>query len=433
VNESTLEPESKLPGRTTPTWEMELLVSGASVFALLQLPGWMDQAYFAVQPRLDLNWEMLGQLLFTYSKIGALILAAAFVVHLVMRGYWIALVGMDSIYPDGVIWERLRIGPVQRRFLQNSVVPIGARIESADNRASIVFALGITMAMVMAGLVLVVSLSFCLTTLLHALFGWDWLFPNGTFGLVAALGLPYALAYQIDRRWGGKVSPEGSTAKVVTRIFGFYRRLGFGRDGNPSINLLQSHIGVRKITFATTMMIVLCALFAAGQLILQKSNPRFGDYARWPLANVGVEDSLLAPHYRDQPGPGKPLLPTIDSMFPAGDYLSVIVPFDPKRHPALLARGCGAVWKTADSPARRAALLACMGRLQDLRLDMKPLPQAQLRYYTDPKTGQNSMIAIVPIRGLSAGEHVLTLLRSFRPDQSANASEPDHYRIAFWR
>ena len=432
MNESTAEPANKLSGRTTPTWEMELLVSGASVFALLQLPGWMDQVYFAVQPRLDLDWDMLGQLLFTYSKIGALILAAAFVTHLVMRGYWIALVGMDSIYPDGVIWDRLKIGPVQRRFLHNNIVPIRVRIESADNRASIVFALGITMAMVMAGLVLVVSLSFCLTALLHVLFGWDWLFPNGAFVLVAAIGLPYALAYQIDRRWGGKLSPERRTAKAITAVFVFYRRLGFGRDGNPTINLLQSHVGVRKITFATTM-IVLCAFFATGQLILQKTNLRLGEYARWPAAKTGVEDSLLGPHYRDQPGPGNPLLPTIDSMFPTGDYLSLIVPFDPKRHPALLARGCGTIWKAGNSPARRAALLACLGRLQDLRLDAQPLPQAQLRYYTDPKTGQDSMIAVVPIRSLPAGEHVLTLLRPSRADQAGRESEPDHYRIAFWR
>jgi hypothetical protein len=178
---------------------------------------------------------------------------------------------------------------------------------------------------------------------------------------------------------------------------------------------------------------VLCALIAGGQLILQKTNLRFGEYARWPLANVGAEDSLLGSHYRDQPGPGNPLLPTIDSMFPTGDYLSVIVPFDPQRHPALLAGGCGTIWKAADSPTRRAALLTCMGRLQDLRLDAQPLPQAQLRYYTDPKTGQDSMIAVVPIRGLPAGEHVLTLLRPSRPDQSGSESEPDHYRIAFWR
>jgi hypothetical protein len=74
-----------------------------------------------------------------------------------------------------------------------------------------------------------------------------------------------------------------------------------------------------------------------------------------------------------------------------------------------------------------------MGRLQDLRLDGQPLPEVKLRYYSDPKTGQDSMIAIVPIRGLPAGEHALTLLSPASADASEDAPEPDHYRIAFWR
>ncbi len=36
----------RLPPRTTPTWEMELLISGATVFALFQLPGALDQGLY---------------------------------------------------------------------------------------------------------------------------------------------------------------------------------------------------------------------------------------------------------------------------------------------------------------------------------------------------------------------------------------------------
>lgn len=36
----------RLSPDTTPTWEMELLVSGATIFGLLQLPTLIDHAYF---------------------------------------------------------------------------------------------------------------------------------------------------------------------------------------------------------------------------------------------------------------------------------------------------------------------------------------------------------------------------------------------------
>ena len=45
-----------LPKHTTPTWEVELLISGVAVFAMLQLPGWLDDGMFALAPRLGAAW-----------------------------------------------------------------------------------------------------------------------------------------------------------------------------------------------------------------------------------------------------------------------------------------------------------------------------------------------------------------------------------------
>ena len=43
------------------------------------------------------------------------------------------------------------------------------------------------------------------------------------------------------------------------------------------------------------------------------------------------------------------------------------------------------------------------------------------------------MIAIVPIRNLSWPANTLTLLRPPGADSDEGDTEPDHYRIAFWR
>jgi len=103
-----------LPRHTTPTWEVELLISGVAVFAMLQLPGMFDDALFALRPRFDAAWHDPLRMMHVYLKSASVILAATFAIHLLMRAHWIALVGMHSIYPDGVRWDKLRIGPVQR-------------------------------------------------------------------------------------------------------------------------------------------------------------------------------------------------------------------------------------------------------------------------------------------------------------------------------
>lgn len=424
---------SSIPSHTTPTWEMELLISGVTVFAMLQLPGLMDQAYLALSPRLDQDWEALSRLLFTYSKMSVLILSAAFVLHLSLRGYWVALVGMNSIYPDGVVWDRLKVGSIQRRWIERRGISMADRIESADNRASIVFALGVTMALTMIGLVLFVAAGFAIAAPLSWMLGWDWGFRNGSFLLIGMVTLPYALAHFFDQRFGARLSPEGWSARAISKVFSTYSSLGYSSDTNPTMKLLQSHVGARKVFAATFIAVMLVAFFATGQLILQQTSINLGAYALWPEAIIGADDSVIDQHYRDQSGEDNFLLPTIDSMFPSGGYLSLIVPFNPKRDPGLLAAACPEAWQTAHASAQRGPLLDCMTRLQELQLDGQVMQPLAPHYYTAPRTGQHGMLIVIPIGNLAVGEHSLSLNRAQAVDRDDRNGKPDRYQIAFWK
>ena len=136
------ESSSHLSRRTTPTWEVELLISGVAVFAMLQVPGWLDDRMFALEPRVGSDWRPVLLLFYIYSKSTAVVLAVTFAIHLLLRAQWIALVGMDSVYPQGVQLDRLRMGPIQRAIEGARPGTIADAIERADNRASVLFAIG---------------------------------------------------------------------------------------------------------------------------------------------------------------------------------------------------------------------------------------------------------------------------------------------------
>jgi len=91
------------------------------VFALLQLPPLISEGFDRAQPRLDGNWLLVAVFLFLYAKITVLAMIFTFVAHLVIRTLWVAIIGLDSVYPTGIRWEATRYGPV-------------------DNFASLVFA-----------------------------------------------------------------------------------------------------------------------------------------------------------------------------------------------------------------------------------------------------------------------------------------------------
>ena len=124
-----IEDARHLSRRTTPTWEVELLISGVAVFAMLQLPGWLDDGIFALEPRLGEDWRQILILGYIYAKSAAMILATTFVLHLLLRARWIALVGMHSVYPEGILLDKLRLGPIQQKIEREINKPMQERIE----------------------------------------------------------------------------------------------------------------------------------------------------------------------------------------------------------------------------------------------------------------------------------------------------------------
>ena len=149
-----------IPARTKPTWEMELLISGATVFGLMQMPGLADKFLFHVH---NTGAEVVSGFvlpLWIYVKSALVTLIATFVAHLALRGYWIALVGLSSVYPDGIRWAQVaqRTGPFMLAWMKERFGDIDATIERADNRATRVFGVGFAVATLMQipiGLVLV--------------------------------------------------------------------------------------------------------------------------------------------------------------------------------------------------------------------------------------------------------------------------------------
>lgn len=120
---------------TARTWEVELLISGVAVFAMLQLPGWLDDGMFALSPRLNDDWQIVVKLSYFYAKSAAVVLAVTFALHLLLRAQWIALVGrLPSIRrasaSSGCGWARSSV-PSRKRYRTAheppAVVPTGAR------------------------------------------------------------------------------------------------------------------------------------------------------------------------------------------------------------------------------------------------------------------------------------------------------------------
>ena len=420
-----------LPRHTTPTWEVELLISGVAVFAMLQLPGWLDDRWFALRPRLDDTWIEPFQIIYFYSKAAALILAVTFVGHLLLRARWIAQVGMHSVHPDGIRWDRLRLGPVQREVEQRQYGSAEDSIDRADNRATTVFAIGVMLASLLLGITIFVLLGVGSALWLSVRFGWNWPVLNVLLAVFAVLVLPMFIANRIDRARGHALAPSSAVRRLLAAVFGVYGRFGLGRGHNPTLALVASHSGRLRMGLMTAATFLL-ALAAVGMSYRAQHDPAsLGQYDLFPR----IDDPgrhVDAAHYADTRSPDRDdAVPYIQSAVVTGAYVELLVPFQPRTDAAALRAGCPAS-RIAGAAGRGSATLACLDRLHRVSLDGIALSDLQYATGSDPSTNRPALVAMIDIRGLAPGRHVLDIAEPpLRTAGSPSAAVPD--RIPFWR
>jgi hypothetical protein len=424
---------NQLPRRTTPTWEVELLISGAAVFAMLQLPGWLDDHFFALMPRLALELSEALLVIYTYLKSATLILALTFAAHLALRAHWIAMVGLHSVYPDGVLWERLQMGPVQREMSQRRADTAEEVIERADNRATVVFAFGTMAATVLFVLGLFACVVLVATVTLNTIGHFHIKAFHAFFGVLILTLLPMILAICTDFAFGRHLPRGGRMRRALEAIFGVYWRAGVLR-GFSTMNVMTSQGGQRR------MMLLIAAIFMtvmAGVSVysaMETSARPFGSYALFPNFGIDSARRVDAAHYGDRRNSAHgATVPFVQSVLVTGAYLKLVVPYQPTRDDPALQRNCPAARTAHDGGARAAVLLDCLTRLHAVSLDSKPL--ASLRYdaASDPRTGRPALQAMIDVRALAPGRHELRVARAPAPPGDHNKRDKaTAYTIPFW-
>jgi len=419
-----------IPRGTTPTWEMELLLSGATVFGLVALPSQLDRLFFPL-----MNGTGSGavvQLLLAgwlYAKFAATTLVVTFVLHLALRAYWIALVGLDSVYPGGIRWERLRMGPLHRAIVEPRVPSMEARIESADNRATRVFGVGVGMALAMLAPLAIATLAMAVSLGLGAL-GVE-VRGNAVIGAFALVFAPFLVAMLLDRRLGSRLAPDGLAARAVAGVLRAYDRFGLGRGVNAPMAIFQSNVGGGRATAVLVATAVAGTTLLMGQIAM-KVGWAPGSYPGLPGEEDAAAGDVVDPDHYATTRSTEPTFapkPFVSDKVVKGPYLELFVPYRSQRHGPALARACPDAVAVADRGGSARASLDCLAGILDVRID-GGARAVRIDGSTDPATGGRGVLAMVPVDDLTPGRHELSLRQVPRPGRPAEAGRE---RIAFWR
>jgi len=419
-----------IPKRTTPTWEMELLVSGGTVFGLMQLAGLVDDSFVSLYNRASEDFSFTLMPLWVYIKFVLVTLIGTYLVHLGLRGYWVALVGMNSVSPGGVDWRKLRIGPLSRQYLEKNAPPMATTIENVDNLATRVFGIGFGFAMTMLVPVVLAAISLVLGWAIKQAFDVEntrWVFA----AVFAAVFLPWGLAVTIDQYWGSRIREGSLPYRMLQANFAFYERLGISSQSNPLISIFNSR-GVKRWGWLSLVVLSITLTVLLSLVSKALGGLPVDELPGLPSEGQFAADSAPAGFYASQrPAPDnlRPL-PYIPDRVVRGPYLELFVPYLPRKHTPAMQRACPAALALSKKGDSRASL-DCLAKLQDAQLDGKPLV-LDFDASSDARSGQPGMLAMVPIRHLAPGRHELSLL-AVDPKREAAGKEPRRYRISFWK
>jgi hypothetical protein len=436
----------RLPGDTAPTWEVELLLSGATLFALMQIPGWLDVHFGIWSGRLDVTGLMLLTFGWLYAKIIVYAMIVALLVHLLARGLWVAAVGLRSVHPQGIRWRRLRNGPRFRAAARGRVPHLKALIARSDDVSSQMFAL--------AALLVLTSLYSAAMTALVGMLGWgvsrllfdgDWLLA-AIMAFGAAVSGLQVLGALLDRRAGRDGARRPRRLRGLAVFFRWMLALPFARLTYSLMLVFTSRVGSIRGTVILTVMIYALIALAIFDLVWSRERPAFGPAAF--IAALDGPDVIDPAHYLPLRGGDTRHLstPYIDAKQVEGDYLQLVIPFQPRRHPQAIEALCPGVGEALagareDSSrhfggdrggvsvedqaawsseaivleqaehAATAAYLDCATRLHAPRINGEPIEGLRMAFLQAADLGQPALLAQLPVRTLEQGAHVLSVPR----------------------
>ena len=400
--ETDLKAESEAMDRLRDrTDELELIISSLTIFALFSLPGWLFDKIADIYTHLSTSLVIastMGTTLLAGTSYG---LAACFVVHLMTRAYWVGLIGLRTVFPDGINWGKTPgLGPLSRQHYRATLPDLDTIIRNTDRLASSLFAVisMLTLSILWFGTILVVIL--VMSGAIGARFGLTnaGMVIGMALLLVVFLGVPI-LVYLLDAQLAARV-PRLRDSRILAGLVGFLRRIaGLAYPQRlvlPVQLTLQSN--TRPVAFFVALTLSIIVILAVG-------NMRAAAWSNFTLSGEftyldtsQIQDGLRSTYYEDMPSPLDRLRgwPRVDSFNQSGSFARLFLPYHPLRDNLVLDQLCGSAEQAPDR-------VACLRQLWSVRIDGRPVLMESFVPAERADLEMRGLIGLVPLAGLEPG------------------------------
>ena len=403
------------------TDELELIISSLTIFALFSIPGWLYDKIADIYTHLSTSLVIastVGTTLLAGASYG---LAACFVVHLMARAYWVGLIGLRTVFPDGINWSKTPgLGPLSRQYYRDTLPDLDTVIQNTDRLASSLFAVisMLTLSVLWFGTILLVVL--VVSGAVGARFGLTnaGMVIGTAVLLLVFLGIPI-LVYLLDRQLASRV-PRLRDSRFFAGLVGFLRRIaGFAYPQRlvlPVQLTLQSNTRPVAFFVALTLSIVVIVAVGNTRAAAWRNFTLSGEFTY--LDTAQVQEGFRSTHYEDMPSPLDRLRgwPRVDSFNQSGSFVRLFLPYQPLRDNLMLDQLCRSAEEAPDR-------VDCLRQLWTVGIDGNPVSMANFEPAERADLGMRGLIGLVPLTGLEPGLRRIEVV--WNPSASEDAAPID--------
>ena len=401
------------------SWQAELIASGLAIYGSLSLGNYIDDITQWLIPRF--SDRTLGILYFAFLYVYAAhaLLVISFITHLSLRILWAGILGLSSVYPQGINVESKSYSPSFLNRLKQEFPDLSDYSLKLDRLCSLIFSILCAMVMVMASITFWILIYLILSELLVRIV------PYQTIDKIGLILIGILL---LVSTFGGILTQTGLKDTKLAKRLGYPLVMGMGSVvylfGYRPINFILQTIrtNVTNKLFFIGMMGIFVISLGSGM-------PRFFPMVPYFISDIWTDyrahpSQSSSEHYLDDFKKTIILEPIIQSRTPKESYLDLFIPRY-KREEKYRSEICDEYsWdddlsRFENRNLRDEFRTWCAQQYYQLEMDGKVIPSPDFRQIKHPHQEEVGYQVFLPIDTLPQGRHILTIKSLYQSNQDS--------------
>ncbi|MEM8526239.1 MAG: hypothetical protein AAGG68_16480 [Bacteroidota bacterium] len=431
------------------SWNLELLISGFSIFLLVQAQG----QFGAVATYVDVHFNFEPQIRGMFITFWGIIILSCYalifslIFHILIRGFWIGTIGLRSVQPK-VDYQRLRYAPAFEQGLQAKLSSLDRMLIRLDQISSAVFSFAFLLVFMLISLAAwFIGLSLAIGLFDPVL---EWLGDKSTLAkVIKIIALVFvfiylfmSLIYALDTLFVGIIKKWKRTSRIYKWIYELLTRTTLSIFYRSIYYHLVSYIGVWSSRFLFNFFILGMVLFPFFRYEHEIFYPDFGT------------KNKTYTYYYDDMRPEEEIIwdASIPSSVIKENSLPLFIRYSPKRNETLLhicdykpskKQGLisgiyiGKEGVNLNDPRKEEAspdsLLNCLSSIYEVRIDDSLFQDIRYYYMAHFNQEELGIYTVLDIKDFSRGHHSLSVDYKDWQEEKDTVLMKNWVSIPFWK